>query len=155
MPSLIYGWYVDETSKQGVPLMKALMKEICDEAYKNNAVLLVGVIPSPFQVYSDVYDHLLRGTYGANRAVASYLKDPQKPQRIISEICEELKIPYLDLLPIFIQNNAKELYIPADGHFSKEGHAVVAQQLATFVIKHSGRALESMPVSRTSQKRCF
>jgi hypothetical protein len=45
----------------------------------------------------------------------------------------------LDLLPILIQSNAKELYIPADGHFSKEGHAVVAQQLATFVIKHSGR----------------
>ena len=32
-------------------------------------------------------------------------------------------------------------YIPADGRFSKEGHAVVAQQLATFVIKHSGRDL--------------
>ena len=38
-----------------------------------------------------------------------------------------------------LRHNAKELYIPADGHFSKEGHAVVAYQLATFVIKHSGR----------------
>ena len=45
----------------------------------------------------------------------------------------------LDLLPVLIQNNAKELCIPADGYFTKEGHAVVAQQLATFVIKHSGR----------------
>jgi len=107
------------------------------------------MIPSPFQVYPDVYDHMLRGT--GNKAVARYLKDPAKPQRIISEICEELKIPYLDLLPILTQNNAKELYIPADGHFSKEGHAVVAQQLATFVIKHSGRGLESTPISRTGQ----
>ena len=49
-----------------------------------------------------------------------------------------MKIPYLDLLPILMQNNAKELYIPADGHFSKEGHAVVAQQLATFVINILG-----------------
>jgi len=119
--------------------MKALIKEIREEAYRNNAVLLVSVIPSPFQVYPDVYDHMLRGTYAGNKAVASYLKDPAKPQRSISEICEEFKIPYLDLRPILIQNNAKELYIPADGHFSKEGHAVVAQQLATFVIKHSGR----------------
>src|SRR6266487_759442 len=45
---------------------------------------------------------------------------------------------YVDLLTILIQNNAKELYIPVDGHFSNEGHAIVAQQLATFVIKHSG-----------------
>ena len=118
--------------------MKALIKEIRDEAYRNNGVLLVGMIPSPFQVYPDVYDHMLRGTYAGNKAVASYLKDPAKPQRIMCEICEELNIPCLDLLPILIQNNAKELYIPADGHLSKEGHAVVAQQLATFVIKHSG-----------------
>ena len=92
-----------------------------------------------YRVCPNVYDHMLRGRYRGNRAVESYLKDPAKPQRIISEICEELKIPYLDLLPILIQNNAKELYIPADGYFTKEGHAVVAQQLATFVIKHSGR----------------
>jgi lysophospholipase L1-like esterase len=139
MPSLIYGWYVDETFERGVPLMKALIKEIREEAYRNNAVLLVGVIPSPFQVYPDVYDPMLKRTYAGNKEVASYVKDPAKPQRTISEICEELKIPYLDLRPILIQNNTKELFIPADGHFSKEGHAVVAQQLATFVVKHSGR----------------
>jgi lysophospholipase L1-like esterase len=138
MPSLIYGWYVDETTEPGVPLMKALIKEIREEAYRNNAVLLVSVIPSPFQVYPDVYDHMLRGTYPGNEGVARYLMDPAKPQRIISEICEELKIPYLNLLPILIQNDAKELYIPADGHLNKEGHAVVAKQLATFVAKYSG-----------------
>ena len=60
MPSLIYGCYVDETSKPGVPLMKALIQEIRDEAYRNNAVLLVGMIPSPFQVYPDVYDPMLK-----------------------------------------------------------------------------------------------
>ena len=72
------GWYVDETTEPGVPLMKALIKEIRDEAYRNNAVLLVGVIPSPFQVYPDVYDHMLKGTYAGNKAVASYLKEPRK-----------------------------------------------------------------------------
>ena len=139
MPSLIYGWYVDETSEPGVPLMKALIKEIREEAYRNNAVILVSLIPSPIQVYPDVYGQLLTRTYAGNKAVAGYFKDPAKPQRIISEICEALEIPYLDLLPILIQNNAKELYIPADGHFSREGHAVVAQQLGEFVVKHSGR----------------
>jgi len=139
MPSLIYGWYVDETTEPGVPLMKALIKEIREEAYRNNAVLLVSVIPSPLQVYPDVYDRMLRGTYAGNKAVESYLKDPAKPQRIVSEICEELKIPYLDVRPILIQNNAKELYIPADGHLSKEGHVIVAQQLARFVAEHSER----------------
>ena len=119
--------------------MKALIKEIREEAYRNNAVLLVSVIPSPIQVYPDVYNYMLQRTYAGNKAVGSYLKDPAKPQRIISEICEEFKIPYLDLRQTLIQNNAKELYIPADGHFTKDGHAVVAQELATFVVKHSGR----------------
>ena len=58
MPSLILGWYVDETTEPGV--------------------LLVGVIPSPFQVYPDVYDDTLKGTYAGNKAVASYLKEPRK-----------------------------------------------------------------------------
>ena len=34
-------------------------------------MLLVGVILSPFQVYPDVYDHMLKGTYAGNKAVAN------------------------------------------------------------------------------------
>jgi hypothetical protein len=49
---------------------EGLIKEIRDEAYRNNAVLLVRVIPSPFQVYPDVYDHMLTGAYPGNKAVA-------------------------------------------------------------------------------------
>lgn len=139
MPSLISGWYVDETLKPGVRLTKALIKEIRDEAQRNNAVLFVGIIPSPIQVYPAAYDQVLRASLAGNTAVDEYLKDRARPQQIVSQICGELNIPCLDLLPILNQNNSKELYIPADGHFSTEGHAVAARELGQFVIEQLGR----------------
>jgi len=144
MPSLIDGWYDDRTLKPGVPLLKALIREIRDEARNNHASLLVSLVPSPFQVYRDVYDPMLTRTFANNTAVADYMADPIKPQKVLSGMCDELKIPCLDLLPILVHENGKELFNPSDGHFSNEGHALVAQQLARFVT-------ESVESDRSSQ----
>jgi len=140
MPSLISGWYLEEVVNPGVPLMKALIKEIREEARRNNAQLVASMIPSPIQVYPDVYHPILVRTFHSDAALGSYVADPAKPQKTVAKICEELEIPFLDLHPILVQNNGQELFIPADGHFSQAGHQVVARHLTAFVAQHAAPA---------------
>jgi len=136
MPSLINGWYEDEVLVQGIPLTKALIEAIKKEAERNHAVLLASLIPSPIQVYPRVYDPILKRTFGDNKSINSYFNDPTRPQRMIAAMCEELKIPFLDLYPILRRHDDKELFIPVDGHFDRDGHALVAQHLSSFILEN-------------------
>lgn len=136
MPGVVNGWYRQDVLDAGIPLTRALIKEIQAKAKKNGAILLVGMIPSPFEVYPETYHPLLKSTFPDDTSVAEYLNDQTRPQRIIGSICQELQIPFLDLLPVLHSSNDKELYIPLEGHLTQEGHAVVARQLAEFIHEH-------------------
>ena len=52
---------------------------------------------------------------------------------LVGEMCADLGIPHLDLLPIMSQSGDRALYTAAEGHFNKEGHVLVAEALADFV----------------------
>ncbi len=142
-PGLISGWYADDVLKQGVPLMKALMKEIREEARRNHAQFLVSMIPSPLQVYPDVYSPILIRSFSGSEVIARYVDDPARPQKIVAQMCSDLEIPFLDLYPLLLQDNSEELFIPADGHFSREGHTVVSEHLSKFVIAHSSNTSDT------------
>jgi lysophospholipase L1-like esterase len=60
--------------------------------------------------------------------------DRLRPNRMLARILDELAIPYLDLLPDFERRRDESLYnmIPG-GHFSLNGHRVVAQLLIDFL----------------------
>lgn len=133
MPGLLNGWYREDILDAGIPLMKALIREIKYSSEENGAKLLVCIIPSPIQVYSHVYGQILKRTFPNSPEIKSFLQDNTKPQDIIIGICQELKIPFLDLYPIFHANNDKELFIPSDGHFNETGHAFAAQSLSKFI----------------------
>lgn len=137
IPGLLNGWYRQEVLDDGIPLMKALISEIRNEALKRDAKLLICLIPSPLQVYPDVYNSILEKSISNTQLVENYLNDATRPQRAIGEISSELNIPYLDLYPILYKNNDKVLYTPADGHFSKTGHAIVAKSLAQFILANN------------------
>ena len=117
----------------GVPLTKALISEMKKETEKVNAKLLIVLIPSTIQVKTDIFAPLLKSNYPDNKLVLDWFHDPERPQRIISEICKDLDIPYLDLLPVLRANNDKQLFIHGDWHFTEIGHTVVAQSLAKFL----------------------
>jgi lysophospholipase L1-like esterase len=133
MPALIAGWYDQEILSQGVPLMSALLAELKRQAQADGGKLVVCYIPSELQVYPDVYVPLVKRTFPGSPQVAEWLEDQTRPQRIVGEICRTQDTPFLDLLPVMQQNNTKTLYIAADGHFNKTGHALVASVLADLV----------------------
>jgi len=133
MPGLLNGWYRDDILDTGLPLMKTLIREIRNEAEKKNAQLLICLIPSPFQIHSEIYIQLLKKTFPNNEIVNNFLEDVTRPQDIMREICRELKIRFFDLYPILYENKNKELYNLGDGHFTKIGHTIVAHNLASFI----------------------
>jgi len=137
IPSVINGWYNEDIIKRGVPLMKALIKEIKKEAQHNGSELYVVLIPSPIQVNRDTYVQILKNSLPDNASVAQWIKEPARPQVITGRICRDLNIPFLDLLPIMIENKDKNLYIPGDGHFTKFGHYVVAKSLEDLLRNNS------------------
>ena len=133
MPGLLNAWYRGDVVDRGVPLMRRILHDMREEARQRGAPLLVGLVPSQIQVYSETYGTLLQNTFPDCELVGRWLKDPQRPQRIIRSICEDLGIAFMDLLPDLTGHDGGALYIPREGHLSKEGHAAVARSLTLFV----------------------
>jgi len=133
VPGLINGWYDNNILNDGLPIMKESIKEMKEEAEGYKAKLYVCLIPSPLQVYPDTYGPLLKKTFPDNKHVDDWLKNTSVPQYHIRKICDELNVPFLDLLPVLYGNNNKNYFIPNEGHFNENGHALVAKQLAIFL----------------------
>ena len=55
--------------------------------------------------------------------------DVDAPQQLVKDILTELKIPYCDLSPAL--RDANQPYLTFDGHWTLEGHTVVADAFAT------------------------
>jgi hypothetical protein len=133
MPGVINSWYNDEVLEKGVPLMKALIGEIDTTVKGLGGKLLVDLIPSPLEVYPQTYGPIVRASFPDNPQVKRFLEDPTRSQRIIRQMCEELRIPFLDLLDVFAEKQNQVLYVPGDGHFNEAGHALLATKLEEFV----------------------
>lgn len=136
MPGMISGWYRQGILDRGIPLTRALMREVRNEAERNDAKIIVAFIPSSLQVDFETYKPLLEGTFRDSASVDAWIADPNRAQRIIGGTCRELDISYFDLLPPMRDANDKAQYIPRDAHFSPTGHSVVARHLAYFISEH-------------------
>ena len=135
LPGVISAWYDDEVLQEGIPLMKALLAAIDATVKSRNAVLLVSLIPSPMQVYKDAYGEILRASFPDDPMARGFLQDPNRPQRLVRAMCQELNLPYLDVYDVFAASN-QSLYVPVDGHFNEAGHALYAESLERFVSAH-------------------
>jgi lysophospholipase L1-like esterase len=141
LPGVISAWYDDEVLRRGIPLMKALLAEIDATVKKRNAVLLVSLIPSPMQVYKDAYGEILRASFPDDPMAQGFLTDPNRAQRLIRLMCQELNLPFLDVYDEFAASN-RSLYVPVDGHFNEAGHALYAESLEQFVRAHLPEAAQ-------------
>src|SRR5579859_5303097 len=63
--------------------------------------------------------------------------DWDQPQRQLAQQAEQVGLPELDLLPLFrARPDRAQLYLRLDTHFTKLGHEVTADALATFLEEH-------------------
>jgi lysophospholipase L1-like esterase len=140
MPALVNGWYREDIVSRGVPLTAALVQEISVEVSGIGGQLLVAMVPSPLQVYSETYLPLLRRSFEGNRMIEAFAQDILRPQRHVRHMAEEAVIPFLDLFPLFRANNGETLFIPRDGHLNDAGHKLVADSLYRFIISRVWKA---------------
>ena len=136
MPGLLNGWYHDDVVERGVPLTGALIKQIKQEAEAAGSRLVVSMVPSAFQIYPDTYVPLLKRSFEGDPIIDRFVRDVQRPQKFVAEICREADIPFQDLMPTFLEHNAEPLFIPRDGHLTEAGHDLIAPVLFDFVARH-------------------
>jgi len=153
LPGLLNSWYQEDILEVGIPLMKEIMKQIRNEAHKRNSKLLVTLIPSPLQIYQDTYGLILKETFPASQRVDSLLNDITRPQRTVKMICDDLALPCLDLYPILLENNDRELFIPREGHFNTDAHTIVASSLARFITAQDKRSLTILSTGSLVSRR--
>lgn len=96
----------------------------------SGAELMVVAAPSFFQVDDDAWRWLVGGTRDRDR----YEQDV--PNRRLAEIAQRQGLHFLDLLPAIreAQRGGAQLYFPADGHWTAEGHAFAARQFFDYLI---------------------
>lgn len=112
-----------------------LLVKLKEEVEGQHGRLLVISIPAGEQVYGDLWRKAL-DTYPNLRRHAW---DLDKPDRILTGLLQESKIPYLNLVPHlrrYSESGGKGLYVGTqeDHHLSAEGHAVVAELMYRFLI---------------------
>ena len=139
VPGIISAWYDTQVLEQGVPLMKALIAAINDAVKSHRATLLVAMIPSPMQVYTETYAEILRSSFPDDPIVERFLLDPTRAQQIVRAMCEELGLPLLDMREPLVAGG-RAYYFPTDGHFNEAGHAVFANALQGLIEGETRRA---------------
>ena len=87
------------------------IKKVCDE---NEIDLVVVMVPFPDQVLDvKLKKDLIRN----------------KPQLILEEFCEEKDIDYVDLMFALSHHNKENIYYIKDGHWTRIGHEIVAEEI--------------------------
>lgn len=133
----------DPDYEQAWQLLKALYRAVRDETAADGAQLAVIIVTCSQQV------HERHRAWFEQRypQMADYEWDWEKPNRRVREICQDLQIPCLDLLPAFTAAAARddaELHF-LGGHWTAAGHAVAARELEEFLDEHFPELLGGAP----------
>jgi hypothetical protein len=94
----------------------------------------IAFVPSPFQVH-DTFKRAIEADAGSDPRYASFLADPDRPQRVLRDLAQHLDVPFIDLTPAVREAAARELmYFPREGHFNEAGNKLAAQVLYQRVV---------------------
>lgn len=103
---------------------------ICDD---NSITLAVVIAPDVIQVESQLQARIIKTT---TTTAPGYQFD--KPNNVLAHELEMMDIPYLDLLPFFI-NGTTPLYLPRDVHWNIAGNTLAAKQVSLFINEIHGK----------------
>lgn len=111
-------------------LLFALINKLDDDVTAAGAQLSVALIPSIVQVYPELWEKFAR-----NAPAGEMELDPEAPNRRIMDWCMKAGIEVVDLMPALKEagRNNPYLYFPVNGHWTSEGHQIVAETLLPFL----------------------
>jgi hypothetical protein len=109
--------------------IKSILTEFSDEVRQRNQRLVVLIIPTSYQVYSESWNNYLKGL---ELDPAQY--DLDKPQRILKDFLREKNVECVDVLPVLRSKiSGPPLFFTLDSHLTPEGHRVVGEVLCDYL----------------------
>jgi hypothetical protein len=107
-----------------------LLGKVQDSVKASGSELVVVAAPSFYQVDDAAWRALVGGASDRDRY------EQEAPNRHLAEIAQRQRLRFLDLLPAIrdAQKGGGHLYYPADGHWTAEGHAFAARQIADYLL---------------------
>ncbi len=117
--------------------IRELLKQLRSNVESHGSELVVLVIPQDHQVD----DFLYHNEDVADQFIKAGIEmDRSKPQKILSQICADLRIDCINLLPEFrARTDVKYKYysLEFERHFSKAGHNLTAEILINYLNQHN------------------
>jgi hypothetical protein len=127
-PGIIAGWYGVQWQD-----MWRVSENVIEHAIKSlrrtpdAPELYLAFVPSPFQVHESFKRTVAAGA-DSDARYASFLSDPDRPQRMLEALARRLEVPFIDLTaPMRQAAEQSLLYFPREGHFNELGSAIAAQ----------------------------
>lgn len=134
-PGIVLGWYSPEWKDNwqvSARMIEYVVKQL--RALPEAPEVYIAFMPSPFQVHETFLRAVESGADGDPR-YASFVADPDRPQRVVRELAERFEIPFIDLTPPVRAAAAHAaMYYPREGHFNEAGSRVAAEALYERVI---------------------
>lgn len=108
---------------------RELLAAIHEETRARKARLLVVVFPRSIQINDSRFEFFRKLTFRVDERTLT----SRRPQELVARFCEERGIAMLDLLPVFEERVAEDLYLDMDDHFDADGHRLAADRIVSFV----------------------
>jgi hypothetical protein len=135
-PGIIAGWY-DAQWEARWRASDALLEHVITQlrATQNPPEIFLAFLPSPFQVH-EVFRRSIAAEAERDARYASFLAEPDRPQRVLQSLARRLDVAFIDLTPA-MRREAQDspVYFLREGHFNERGCAIAAQVLFERVIE--------------------
>jgi hypothetical protein len=113
--------------------VRELIQDIERECREVGAQLVVAVFPRSIQVNRSLFEfHRGLGFELDERSL-----EEAKPQALLTDLCRELEVHCLDLLPVFRSRRDEELYLSRDDHLNETGNELVADLILSFLTENA------------------
>jgi hypothetical protein len=113
--------------------VRELIQDIDRVCREVGAQLVVVLFPRSIQVNRSLFDfHRDLGFELDERTL-----EESKPQALLMDLCRELEVKCLDLLPVFRSHRQDELYLPRDDHLNESGNDLAADLVLRFLIENA------------------
>lgn len=134
-PGIVLGWYSPQWEKHwqaSARVLEYVVKQL--RALPEAPEVYIAFMPSPFQVHETFRRAVAAGARDDPRH-ASFLADPDRPQRVLRALAERLEVPFIDITPaVRAAGKGAPMYYPREGHFNEAGCRVAAEVLYERVI---------------------
>lgn len=151
LPHVVGGWYVPEHADRGWKLTQSLLRRLHGDVLETGARLAVVIIPSRTQVLPRLFE-VSRVLYADSPPAREFIRDPWRPQRLLTAFLDDKGIPSLDLGPeIAAYESVEDLYFPIISHWNHDGHRLAARAVLQFLVRErliGSRGDEAIPLHR-------